>query len=123
MRYIIVICLWLVFMSNSLWAKSYVIGYEIYDDSNDSSVFEVKRELFDWYDSLVSRVDDVYIGELLENELDTFDYNNVSIEYDNHVITLVIGDGFGYYIKGELVEETCVVKPRGTSFIQELFNK
>ena len=45
------------------------------------------------------------------------------ISYINNKVTLVIGDGLGVYINGELAKESCVVKPRATSFIQELFDK
>ena len=123
MKYIIVVCLWFLLMSNVLWAKSYVISYEIYDDSTTSSVFEIKKSLFQWYDAISDRVDDVYIGDLIENELGTFELENVTVTYDNNRITLIVGDGLGMYIHGELVEESCVVKPRSTSFIQELFDR
>ena len=123
MKYIIVVCLWFLLMSNILWAKSYVISYEIYDDSKESSVFEVKKALFNWYDEISEGVDDIYIGDLIENEISEFEYEDVSITYANNKVTVIIKDGLGVYISGELVEESCVVKPRSTSFIQELFNK
>ena len=123
MKYIIVVCLWFLLMSNVLWAKSYVIGYEIYDDSRTSSIFEVKKSLFKWYDDISDRVDDVYIGDLIEQEIDSFDFVDVIVTYDNNRVTLIVGDGLGMYIHGELVKESCVVKPRSTSFIQELFDK
>lgn len=123
MKYSIVVCVWLVLMSNVLWAKSYVIGYEIYDDSNVSSVFEVKRLLFNWYDDIASGVDDVYIGRLIENEIDTFKLEDVDVSYVDDKVIVVVGDGLGVYISGELVEESCVVKPRTTSFLKQLFDK
>lgn len=119
MKYLILVALWLVVLSNVLFAKSYVIGYEIYDDSNASRIFEVKEELFEQFDVLVNRVDDVYINDLLEEYV--FSIDDTVISYKDYKVTVVIGDGMGSYIHGELVEESCVMKPRGESFIIQLF--
>lgn len=119
MKYLLIIALWFVVLSNVLWAKAYVIQYEIYDDSNVTRVFEVKKELFKQFDELVDRVDDIYVGDLLEKEI--LEIDDVVITYKDYKVTVVIGDGLGAYIHGELVQESCVVKPRGESFIISLF--
>ena len=119
MKYILIIALWFVLLSNVLWAKSYIISYEIYDNSSISQVFEVKKELFKQFDELTARVDSIYVGDLLENG--TFTIENTSISYKDYTVTVIIGDGLGSYIHGDLVQESCVVKPRGESFVMSLF--
>ena len=119
MKYVLLVSMWLLVLSNVLFAKSYVIGYEIYDDSSDSRVFAVKEELFDQFDALVNRVDDVYMNDLLKEY--EFNIDNTRITYNDYKVTVVIGDGLGSYIHGELVEESCVMKPQGESFIKQLF--
>ena len=119
MKYVLIIALWFVVLSNVLWAKSYVIQYEIYDDSNVTRVFEVKKELFKQFDALVDRVDNIYVGDLLKKK--DFTIENCDVTYKDYVVTVVVGDGMGTYIHGELVQENCVVKPRGESIIMSLF--
>ena len=119
MKYVLIIALWFVVLSNVLWAKSYVIQYEIYDDSNVTRVFEVKKELFKQFDALVDRVDNIYVGDLLKKK--DFTIENCDVTYKDYVVTVVVGDGMGTYIHGELVQESCVVKPRGESIIMSLF--
>jgi hypothetical protein len=118
MKYILIIALWFVVLSNVLFAKSYVIQYEIYDDSSESMIFEVKEELFEQFDYMVDRVDAIYVHELLKEHM--FYIEGTNIEYHNFMVTVVIGDGLGSYIHGELVEENCVMKPRGESFIKQM---
>ena len=84
MKYVLIIALWFVVLSNVLWAKSYVIQYEIYDDSNVTRVFEVKKELFKQYDTLVDRVDNIYVGDLLEKEY--FIIENSKVTYKDYVV-------------------------------------
>lgn len=121
MKYILFISLWLVVLSNVLWAKSYIISYEIYDDSNVTAVFGAKKALFEQYDEITERVDDIYIGDLLESEIETFIIDQAVVSYENSVVRVVVGDGLGTYIHGELVQESCVVKPRGESWILSWF--
>jgi hypothetical protein len=81
MKYVLIIALWFVVLSNVLWAKSYVIQYEIYDDSNVTRVFEIKKELFKQFDALVDRVDNIYVGDLLEKEYFIIENSKVAIYY------------------------------------------
>lgn len=121
MKYFLLVGIWLVLLSNVLWAKTYVIGYEIYGDSNNGDVIAIKEDIFRQYDALVDRVDDLYIHQLLKEYSEQFVIDDAVITYDHMVLRVVVGDGMGIYIHGELVQENCMIKPRTESIFQKIF--
>lgn len=78
--------------------------FEILGDSKDpAQAYQAKRDLIKDYQTLVEGLDSYCISEAIQYNLVTA--NNVS--YENHTIKIILGDGLGPQLKGELASDYC----------------
>lgn len=102
-------------------ARTYVIRYEIYGDMTTDNLIEIKQQMLDTFEMLSDRVDDQYYAVLIAEHLELFESDGIKARYQDGILTLVVKQGNGTCIRGELVKETCTVKPKGSFWLQEVF--
>lgn len=99
------------------------IEYTITFDTNSNNIYEVKEEIQTIYTKLVSGVHkDSYIMMVLHN-LNEFAYDkNMSAIWEQNQLHIIIGDGKGIEIHGELQSVgMCVYEVEPRSFLKDFF--
>ena len=78
--------------------------FKIYGDSQHTKqTYEVKNELIATYQQLVMGLETDEYSAALKN----FFANHEQIEYKNHTLTMILGDGQGVVLEGELKTNYC----------------
>lgn len=118
-----------VFLSSAGSSKesSFEYKYTVVASSNDASdlmyMYRVKENLIDKYESLVFNVNENYHKQTIIDNLDHFDGTDYQAYYKNDEIFIIIGDGKGKTISGDLRRNNCDSKPvRVQFFFSEFFN-
>lgn len=118
-----------VFLSSAGSSKesSFEYKYTVVAASNDASdlmyMYRVKENLIDKYESLVFNVNENYHKQTIIDNLDYFDGTDYQAYYKNDEIFIIIGDGKGKTISGDLRRSSCDSKPvRVQFFFSEFFN-
>lgn len=78
----------------------------IYGDSlNKKEAYDIKRQLIDEYENLVKGLDKKDYSKAIENYL-----VNENSRYQNHTLTIIVGDGKGEILKGKLKADYCTIE-------------
>ncbi len=101
--------------------------YIIVADSNDVSdlmyMYNIKEKTIDMFEGLIFNVNESYHKETIIDNLDNFSGKDYEAYYKNDSIYIVIGDGNGKSISGDLRKNVCDSKPiRVQFFFSEFFN-
>ena len=101
--------------------------YTIVADSNDVSdlmyMYNVKEKTIDKYEGLIFNINESHHKETIIDNLDNFSGNDYKAYYKNDSIYIVIGDGKGKSISGDLRKNVCDNKPiRVQFFFSEFFS-
>lgn len=98
-------------------ARTETIRYEIYYDSRSTDIYALKEDVLETFDNLCERVDDSSYASMLVAEQDAFYLDGVSeVSFGWDVLTIRVGDGKGTYLEGELIKQSCEIKPQVTSW-------
>lgn len=73
------------------------------DTTNPNQAYQVKNDLIKDYQKLVEGLETNCISEAIRYNLIT----NSNISYENHTIKIILGDGQGPKLKGELATNYC----------------
>lgn len=118
-----------VFLSSTGSSKDtdFEYKYTVVADSNDVNdlmyMYRVKENLIDKYESLVFNINEKYHKGTIIDNLDYFDGKDYEAYYKNDSIYIVIGEGKGKSISGDLRRNSCDTKPvRVQFFFSEFFN-
>ena len=103
-------------------AKEQKQYFKIYADSqNEQEAYKVKNQLIQEFQTLVEGLDETQYRKAIQTNLPISD----TIEYDDDTIKIVLGDGKGVLLSGELKTDYCQgsdKKPLETKFfLLELF--
>jgi len=102
----ILIALLLVLNFVQVKASSSVPTFIIYGDSvNIKEAYDIKNQLLKEFEEVVKGLDEKDYEQAI---LDYFVYEKGS--YDNHTLTIVVGDGKGTILKGKLKTNYCKIE-------------
>lgn len=102
----ILIALLLCLNFQTIYATTNQETFIIYGDSQDKKeAYDIKRQLIDEYENLVKGLDEKEYSKAIENCL--VDENS---QYQNHTLTVVVGDGKGEVLKGKLKADYCTIE-------------
>ena len=113
--------------SGSVEEKDFEYKYTVVADSNDVDdlmyMYRVKEKLIDKYEGLIFNVNENYHKETIIDNLEYFDGEDYETYYKDESIYIVIGDGKGKSISGDLRRNSCDSKPvRVQFFFSKFFN-
>ena len=99
------------------------LQYEIHYASLNPNTFEIKQQVHQIYQELVSQVDAEYQIDMVRSAISQFEQiPNSEATLQGSVIQIVIGDGKGMVIRGSL-ESVCKAEVKKRSMILELLGK
>ncbi len=99
------------------------LQYEIHYASLNPNTFEIKQQVHQIYQELVSQVDAEYQIDMVRSAISQFEQiPNSKATLQGSVIQIVIGDGKGMVIRGSL-ESVCKAEVKKRSMILELLGK
>jgi hypothetical protein len=113
--------------SGSVEEKDFEYKYTVVADSNDVDdlmyMYRVKEKLIDKYEGLIFNVNEKYHKQTIIDNLEYFDGEDYETYYKDESIYIVIGDGKGKSISGDLRRNSCDSKPvRVQFFFSKFFN-
>ena len=121
----------LVFLSSTTSVNStennFDYSYTVVASSNSASdllkLYNVKEKLIDNYEALVFNINENYHEQTIKDNLDYFSGEDYVAYYRNNELYIVIGDGNGKSISGDLRRNSCDSKPvRVQFFFSKFFN-
>jgi len=121
----------LVFLSSTTSVNSaennFNYSYTVVASSNSASdllkLYNVKEKLIDNYEALVFNINENYHEQTIKDNLDYFSGEDYVAYYRNNELYIVIGDGNGKSIAGDLRRNSCDSKPvRVQFFFSKFFN-
>ena len=99
------------------------LQYEIHYASLNPNTFEIKQQVHQIYQELVSQVDAEYQIDMVRSAISQFEQiPNSKATLQGSMIQIVIGDGKGMVIRGSL-ESVCKAEVKKRSMILELLGK
>lgn len=99
------------------------LQYEIHYASLNPNTFEIKQQVHQIYQELVSQVDAEYQIDMVRSAISQFEQiPNSKATLQGSVIQIVIGNGKGMVIRGSL-ESVCKAEVKKRSMILELLGK
>jgi hypothetical protein len=113
--------------SGSVKDNDFEYKYTVVANSNKVDdlmyMYRVKEKLIDKYEGLVFNINEKYHKQTIMDNLDYFDGKDYDVLYKNDAIYIVIGDGNGKSISGDLRRNSCDSKPvRVQFFFSKFFN-
>lgn len=103
-KIMIVFLIFLTFTNLKVVAQDHRQYFQIVGDSNYSEdVYRVKNELIHSFQDLVMGLDESEYSAAIKNTLP----EDERISYKNHTVTIVLGDGMGKVLEGELKTNYC----------------
>ena len=107
--------------------ENFKYSYTIVSNSNDISdlmyMYNVKEKIIDDYENLVFNVNENHHHEIIQNSIEIFSGDDYRTEYRNGVLHIVIGEGKGNIITGDLRKNSCDSKPvRVQLFFSKFFS-
>jgi hypothetical protein len=113
--------------SGSVKDSDFEYKYTVVANSNNVDdlmyMYRVKEKLIDKYEGLVFNINEKYHKQTIMDNLDYFDGKDYDVLYKNDAIYIVIGDGNGKSISGDLRRNSCDSKPvRVQFFFSKFFN-
>lgn len=121
-KYIVMMAVWTILLTGSVIARTYVVRFEIFA-SDGMEAMRIKKEMLRCFEEIVDGVDDQYYGSLITEHLMMFEQETIKAKFQEGTLVLVSDEGTNYKISGELVKEQCYLKPKGSSWLQEVFKK
>ena len=120
----------IVFLSSSnmtVEENSFSYSYTVVADSNDASdlleLYNVKEKMIDNYETLVFNINETYHAQTIKDNLEYFSGENYKAYYKNNELYIVVGDGNGKSISGDLRRNSCDSKPvRVQFYFSKFFN-
>jgi len=118
-KFVIVILLVLGICNINVEAKEKEYRFIIIGDSGATyDLYEAKQQLIDCFQELTKGVDAKYYDQLINDYIIVKD----NFSFENAVITIILGDGNGKQIEGELKRDYCTNREIETKvFLFELF--
>lgn len=115
---------WLVIVSTAVISKTTVPTYTLQLGSDTQNSVELKQELLNRYRELVRGVHEASTDVLLVHNLDYFMWENtMRASWENGELYIVVGDGKGATIHGDLdPEEQCIPEVKTKSLFWEWLN-
>lgn len=99
------------------------LQYEIHYASLNPNTFEIKQQVQQIYQELISQVDGEYQIDMVRSAISQFEQiPNSKAKLQGSVIQIVIGDGKGMMIRGSL-ESVCKTDVKKRSLVLELLGK
>ncbi len=122
--YLVAASFWLVMVSSAVISKTTVPTYTLQLGSDTQNSVELKQELLDRYRELVRGVHEESTDVLLVHNLDYFMWENtMRASWENGELYIVVGDGKGATIHGDLdPEEQCIPEVKTKSLFWEWLN-
>lgn len=122
--YLVAASFWLVMVSSAVISKTTVPTYTLQLGSDTQNSVELKQELLDRYRELVRGVHEESTDVLLVHNLDYFMWENtIRASWENGELYIVVGDGKGATIHGDLdPEEQCIPEVKTKSLFWEWLN-
>ena len=113
--------------SGSVEENDFEYKYTVVADSNDINdlmyMYKVKEKTIDKYEGLVFNINENYHKQTIIDNLVYFDGEDYKTYYKDDSIYIVIGDGKGKSISGDLRRNSCDSKPvRVQFFFSEFFS-
>ena len=113
--------------SDSVKDSDFEYKYTVVANSNNVDdlmyMYRVKEKLIDKYEGLVFNINEKYHKQTIMDNLDYFDGKDYDVLYKNDAIYIVIGEGNGKSISGDLRRNSCDSKPvRVQFFFSKFFN-
>ena len=122
--YLVAASFWLVMVSSAVISKTTVQTYTLQRGSDTQNSVELKKELLYRYRELVRGVHEESTDVLLVHNLDYFMWENtMRASWENGELYIVVGDGKGATIHGDLdPEEQCIPEVKTKSLFWEWLN-
>lgn len=113
---------WLLACTGNIYSKTRPLEFEIHYDSQSKQTYEIKKQMQEAFDELVSGLHAESQSTMVRRNLDHFEVEDrITAAWDDKLI-LIEGDGAGDRVDGELTQSTyCIEKVQPRSFLQSLF--
>lgn len=113
--------------SGGVKENEFEYSYTIVSSSNSVSdlmeMYKIKEKMIDNYEGLVFNINENYHKQTIIDNLELFSGSNYRAYYKNDELYIVIGDGNGKAISGDLRRNSCDSKPvRVQFFFSEFFS-
>lgn len=120
-KYVIAGIIWFCLLGTKIVSMSEAIPYSLYMDSNRDDVYEVKEEILSTYGELMRGVSNESDGMMIIHNLKQFEFDEMtSAKFKNNELEVIVGDGKGVYIHGELERKfLCVPEVKPKSLIMQ----
>ena len=106
--------------SSNVKVEEFNYSYTIVASSNDMSdlmeLYNVKEKTIDNYETLVFNINENYHTQTIVDNLEYFSSDNYTAYYKNNELYIVIGEGKGKQVSGDLRRNGCDVKPIRVQF-------
>lgn len=121
-KYAIAAIIWFCFLCSKVCSTSEAIPYILYMDSERTDLYEVKEEVLITYENLMRGVSDESDMMMLVHNLEEFEFDDtMKAQFRNHELEIVVGDGEGAFISGELERDLlCVPEVKPKSWLLEM---
>lgn len=124
-KYMLVGAVWFCLLGTKIYSMNEAIPYTLYIDSHQDNLYEVKEDILTTYGNIMRGVSDESDGMMVIHNLEQFEFNeNTTATFKNNTLQVVVGDGQGAFINGELKRDLfCVPEVKPKSLIQQYFMK
>lgn len=113
---------WLLLCGGQIYSKTKPLEFEIHYDSNTNKTYEVKKQVQEIFDDLVSGLHTSSQATMVIHNIAQFEtIENMKAEWKDKLV-LTQGDGDGAFVEGELTQSSyCMEKVQPRSLLQQLF--
>lgn len=124
-KYIIVGIVWFCLLGTKIYSMNESIPYTLHMDSQQDNLYEVKEEILTTYGNIMRGVSDESDGMMIIHNLEQFAFDEYTIAtYKDNTLQVVVGDGKGSYIHGELKRDLfCIPEVKPKSLLQQYLTK
>ena len=124
MKKCIILCfLWLSILSLPIYSEPASITYKIIYDSSMKNVIEIHEEVLQKTAKLFAKSSQDSYETLMKAGYTSFTQSDRVATYNNHQLTIIVGDGKGSVVEGNLNEEgVCLPKVKPKSIFMEWLN-
>ncbi len=122
-KYIAVAIVWFFILCVKVSSTTEAISYQLYMDTNRQDLYEVKESILQTYEELMKGVNNESDAMMVVNHLDHFVLDDtMQVSWKANQLVLVVGDGKGAFIEGELQRNMlCMPQVKPKSIFQEIF--
>ncbi len=121
--YLLISAVWMAVLCVSITAKPAALTYTIYFDQASKNSAAIKQEVLHRYGELIRGLHEESEAVLLVHNLDLFMWEeDMHASWTNNELLIVIGDGKGARISGDLNPQSiCLPQVKTKSLFQEWF--